>query len=155
MDDASPLPSTIEKWSENISVWPLPLWVIDVIWSPSRSRDSFGARVCAVVSWGGEMQYQTPARTPTDPINHNDMPHFYSIRLLAKIKLLTKLNIYQRDNNYLKLRKPYFGKMHWKCSYFLYIFWLKSHSFTWRGRCLWPVLQPATRGRSKSPQLHF
>ncbi len=37
-----------------------------------------------------------------------------------------------------------------------FLFWLQSHSFTWRGQGLWPVLQqPDTRGQSKSPQLQF
>ncbi len=37
---------------------------------------------------------QTPAQTPADPINHDDTPCFYSITLLAKIKLITKTNIW-------------------------------------------------------------
>ncbi len=36
-----------------------------------------------------EPQYQTPAQTPADPINLDDTPHFYSIKLLAKIKHIT------------------------------------------------------------------
>ncbi len=61
---------------------------------------SFGARFCAVeISLESaqkccevEPRNQTPAQTPADPINHNDMPHFYSIKLLAKTKLITKMN---------------------------------------------------------------
>ncbi len=92
MDDASPLQSTIEKWSECISAWLLPSWVNDVIWSPSLcNRDSFGAGVCAVVSRGRAAE-STPAQTAADQIIHNDTPRFYSIKLQAKIKLITKTN---------------------------------------------------------------
>ncbi len=38
------------------------------------------------------LQNQTPAQTPADPINHNDTPRFYGIKLLAKMKLITKIN---------------------------------------------------------------
>ncbi len=50
---------------------------------------SFGARVCAVESCGGAGN-QTPAKT--DPINHNDTPLFYSIKILAKMKRITKMS---------------------------------------------------------------
>ncbi len=57
---------------------------------------SFGARVCAVDSFGArrevEPRNQIPAQAPADPINHNDTPRFYSIKLLAKMKLITKMN---------------------------------------------------------------
>ncbi len=170
-----------QKWSQSISVWPLPSWVNDLIWSPSlrrrdmfgarvcaeeiclepesaqkryvwspslrrrdtfgarvcaeeirlepesaqkryvwspslRRRDTFGARVCAeeiclepesaqkryvwspslrrrdtfgacaVESWGGAVESNSRR-----PINHNDTPHFYSIKLLAKIKLIQRV----------------------------------------------------------------
>ncbi len=72
MDDTSPLPKSEAK----ASVWPLPSCENDVIWSPSlRSRDSFGARVCAVESWGGAAE-------------SNSRPN----KLLAKMKLITKMN---------------------------------------------------------------
>ncbi len=52
---------------------------------------SFGARVC-VVEIRLEPRNQTPAQTPADPISHNDTPRFYGIKLLAKMKLITKMN---------------------------------------------------------------
>ncbi len=54
----------------------------------------------------------------------------------------------------VKWPKPYSENCIGSVIYFL--FWLQSHSFTWRGQGLWPVLQqPDTRGQSKSPQLQF
>ncbi len=69
---------------------------------------------------------QTPAQTPTDPINHNDTPNFYSIKLIAKIKLITKMNNWTyisvitttlNDQNHIS------GKLYWKCNSFLYFDW--------------------------------
>ncbi len=68
-----------------------------------------------------EPRNQTPAQTPADPINLNDTPRIYSIKLLTKMKLITKISnwTYQSDNN-LKWPKPYFGKLYWKCNSFFY-----------------------------------
>ncbi len=50
MNNASPLPYTIAKWSQNIPVWPLSSCASDIIWSPSLcSSDLFESWVCAVV----------------------------------------------------------------------------------------------------------
>ncbi len=92
MDDTSPLPSTIEKWSKCILVRLLPSWVNDVIWSLSlRSRDSFRARVCAVVSrWGA-------ADSNSHPNNHRlgqhcwERPQKRHIRLCSGGKKTFKL----------------------------------------------------------------
>ncbi len=64
-------------------------------------------------------------QTPADPINHNDTPRFYSIKLLAKIKMITKMNnwTYISVITYLKWPKPYFGKLYWKCNLFFYFDW--------------------------------
>ncbi len=84
MDDASPLPSTnvTEKWSECISVGPLPSWVNNIIWSLSLHS--------SVVRWSCGIKL--PPKLPQTQISHNDTPRFYSIKLLAKIKLITKNN---------------------------------------------------------------
>ncbi len=84
MDDTSPLPSTMEKWSECISVWPLPSWVNDVVWSLSLHS--------SVVRWSRGIKL--PPKLWQSGINHDDTPRFYSITLLAKIKLITKTNIW-------------------------------------------------------------
>ncbi len=82
------LHSTIGKWSQSISVWPLPSWVNYIIWSTRLCiRDSFGARVCAVVSWGGTVvsKSRPNSRRPND-----------------KITIMTPQPIFIALNNYLK-----------------------------------------------------
>ncbi len=99
-----------------------------------------------------EQWNQTPAQTPADPINHDDTPRFYSITLLAKIKLITKTNNWKyisiitttlNDQNHI------LETCIWSALYFFIL--TESHSFTWRGQGLWPVLQPAPRGAIKEP----
>ncbi len=141
MDNTSPLPSTMEKWSECISVWPLPSWVNDVVWSLSLHS--------SVVRWSRGIKL--PPKLWQSGINHDDTPRFYSITLLAKIKLITKTNIWTyisiitttlNDQNHIL--ETCIG------SALIFFILTESHSFTWRGRGLWPVLQPAPRGQSRA-----
>ncbi len=97
---------------------------------------SFGARVCAVeirlepesaqyvVRWSRGIKL--PPKLPQTQSAITTCPVFYSTKLLAKIKLITKLNIYQH-NNYLKWPKPYFGKLYLKCNSFFYFDWSPIH----------------------------
>ncbi len=58
--------------------------------------------------------------------NHNDTPNFYSIKLIAKIKLITKMNNWTyisvitttlNDQNHIS------EKLYWKCNNFFYFDW--------------------------------